>query len=607
MNIFNAIAMLGGLALFLYGMRLMGDGLEHGSSAAFKRAMEKVTNNPFVGFLLGLLVTAIIQSSTATIVITSGLVGAGIITLHQSLGIILGANVGTTITAQIIRLLDVNADGASWLNFFKPNTLAPIAAIIGIILIMAAKKKSSTTVGTIAMGFSILFTGLLSMTTAVSSLSDSDSFANLFITLSDRPLLGFLAGAAASFCIQSSSATVGILQALSVTGALSFGSVYAIILGIYLGDCVTTAIVCAIGAKADAKRTGIVHIIFNLCSTGLIVLAVFLIRPTGMLDGFWAKPITSGGIANVHTIFKLSCALLLLPLTVVFEKLSRVIIRDDKETVKGGLAQSMLNDKLFNSPALALARAHEALSGTAQLACKGVSDALDMLTAYDQAVINEINENEETIDNMTDAVSQYLTRLSPYMEPTDDSDLLYYLMQCFSEFERIGDYAINLVENSDVMKEKESGFSETATQELAILGEAIGNIMGYATRAFIDRDVEAAQHIEPLEEVIDDLVETLRNNHTRRLRDGQCTVYGGLAYLDILTNLERVADQCSNVGVYTIALNDTEKTKTHHDYLRYLHRGQDPVFNAEYQRFHSEYFGRMALLQETEETAVTAQ
>ena len=331
MTIFNFISLFGGLALFLYGMQLMGDGLKKGSSGALKAAMEKVTNNPLVGFLLGLAVTAVIQSSTATIVLTSGLVGAGVLTLHQSIGIILGANVGTTITGQIIRLLDLNADGGAWLNLFKPSTLAPLAAIAGILFIMAIKTPHSDTVGSITMGFGILFTGLLNMTAAVSPLGESPAFAQMFSGLADAPVLGFLAGTGVAFLIQSSSATIGILQALSMTGVLTFGSVYAIIIGVNIGDCVTTAIVCSIGSKADAKRTGVVHIIFNLCASVIIITALTVLHHAGALDGLWGQTMTSGAIANVHTIFRLSTAVLLLPVCGQFEKLSRVLVKDDQQ------------------------------------------------------------------------------------------------------------------------------------------------------------------------------------------------------------------------------------------------------------------------------------
>ena len=393
MSIFHVIALFGGLALFLYGMRIMGDGLKRGSSGALKKAMGKVTNSPIVGFLLGLCVTAAIQSSTATIVLTSGLVGAGIITLHQSIGIILGANVGTTVTGQIIRLLDLNAGTNSFLNVFKPSTLAPLAAILGILLIMAFRFHNSDTIGTIAMGFGILFTGLMNMTAAVEPLSQSPTFAQRLVSLADKPLLGFLAGAGVAFSIQSSSATIGILQALSVTGQLTFGSVYPILVGIYLGDCVTTAIVCSIGAKADAKRTGMVHILFNLSEAVLVFAAVNILHSAGALDRIWAAPITSGGIANTHTLFNLACAVLLLPLCGLYEKLSRIVVHDDVRHSQGVEHElQLLDDKFFTSPELALSSSDEAIATMARLACAGADSAMDTLGAYDRAVIETVQE-----------------------------------------------------------------------------------------------------------------------------------------------------------------------------------------------------------------------
>ena len=455
MTIFNFISLFGGLALFLYGMQLMGDGLKKGSSGALKAAMERVTNNPLVGFLLGLAVTAAIQSSTATIVLTSGLVGAGVLTLHQSLGIILGANVGTTVTGQIIRLLDLNADGSSWLNLFKPSTLAPLAAIIGILLLMAVKTRNSDTIGGIAMGFGILFTGLLNMTAAVSPLSESASFTQMFVGLADKPLLGFLAGTGVAFLIQSSSATIGILQALSMTGALTFGSVYAIIIGVNIGDCVTTAIVCSIGSKADAKRTGVVHIIFNLCASVIIITALTILHHTGILNELWEQTMTSGSIANVHTIFRLSTAVLLLPVCGQFEKLARILVKDDMklgENVDHELSQ--LDEKFFASPALALSAASDAISTMARLARSGVMSAVEVLHQFDQKTIDVINQNEDHIDALADSVDNYLIKLSSHVSTGHGNDLLNYYIQCFSEFERIGDYAVNLTENATELRSR---------------------------------------------------------------------------------------------------------------------------------------------------------
>ena len=596
MTIFNVISLFGGLSLFLYGMRLMGNGLKESSSGALKTAMEKVTNNPVVGFFLGLVVTAIIQSSTATIVLTSGLVGAGVITLHQSLGVILGANVGTTITGQIIRLLDLNSSGgASWVDMFKPSTLAPLAAIIGILMIMAVKTRHSGVIGQIAMGFGILFTGLLNMTAAVSPLSSSESFARMFVGLSDTPVLGFLAGTGVAFLIQSSSATIGILQALSTTGALTFSSVYAIIIGVNIGDCVTTAIVCSIGSKADAKRTGMVHIIFNICGSILVIAAIMILRSVGALDALWDKTLTSGGIANVHTVFRLFSAILLLPVCGQFEKLSRIIVKDDAKlgtSVERELER--LDEKFFTSPALALAGASDAIGTMARLAREGVLNAMDVLQNYDQHRIDVINENEDNIDLLADRVDNYLIKLSPHVKMGYGNDLLNYYIQCFSEFERIGDYAVNLTENAQELRDKGNELSDVAKHELRVMRDALDEILGYACESFTALDMHAARRIEPVEEVVDDLVATLRSNHIKRVRDGKCSTLTGLSYLDILVNIERISDQCSNLGVYTLSQSDSSIMSNHHEYIHQLHQGKDETFNRKYSQAHEKYFGELA-------------
>lgn len=596
MTIFNVISLFGGLALFLYGMRLMGNGLKESSSGALKSAMEKVTNNPLVGFFLGLVVTAIIQSSTATIVLTSGLVGAGVITLHQSIGVIIGANVGTTITGQIIRLLDLNSSGgASWVDLFKPSTLAPLAAIIGILLIMAVKTKHSGVIGQIAMGFGILFTGLLNMTAAVSPLSSSETFAQMFVGLADTPVLGFLAGTGVAFLIQSSSATIGILQALSMTGALTFGSVYAIIIGVNIGDCVTTAIVCSIGSKADAKRTGVVHILFNICGSLLIILGVTILHRTGVLDALWDKTLTSGGIANVHTVFRLVSAIVLLPACGQFEKLSRVIVKDEAQlgtSVEQEL--ELLDEKFFTSPALALSGASKAITAMARLAREGVLSAMDVLQHYDQHAIDVINENEDRIDLLADRVDNYLIKLSPHVTMGYGNELLNYYIQCFSEFERIGDYAVNLTENAAELRNNDRTLSDMALQELSVLRDALDEILGYACRGFEAMDMRTARRIEPVEEVVDDLVATLRNSHIKRVREGTCSTLAGLTFLDILVNIERISDQCSNLGVYTLSQSDGSIMSSHHEYIHRLHQGVDPEYNRRYAETHEKYFGALA-------------
>ena len=594
MTVFNIISLVGGLALFLYGMRIMGDGLTKSSSDAFRQALKKVTNNPVAGFLVGLGVTALIQSSTATIVIVSGLVGAGLLSFKKSIGVILGANVGTTITAQIIRLLDINADAGSVLNFFKPSTLAPIAAVIGIVCIMFIKKKGSGAVGQIAMGFGILFTGLLNMTAAVSPLSESPWFADMFLTLSDRPILGFLAGVVVAFLIQSSSATVGILQALSITGALSFSNVYSIILGIYIGDCVTTAIVCSIGSKADAKRTGIAHIIFNLSSVIIVTVVVAILHKVGALDGIWSVPITSGGIANAHSIFKIGCAILCLPFVKFLEKGAIRIIKDDpKSDVPEKFRDAeLLDPALYRSPMLALSSTRKAMVKMAAAAEANYHKANSLIHNYDEKIREEIDNDEEFIDFMTDHISAYLVGFSAHAEGKIE-DLANFNIKCVLEYERIGDLAVNLAEAAQELKKKDLKLSDTAVREMDVLHNALSDVLANAIAAYRDRDIEAAKRIEPVEEVVDELIEALRASHIQRLQTGECNVVAGSTFLDMLVNIERISDQCSNIGVYCMALHDRAIAEDQHGYLGRLHKGADPEFNSMYAAAREKYMNML--------------
>ena len=594
MTVFKFISLFGGLALFLYGMRLMSRGLEQGSSGALKSAMEKLTTSPVGAFFLGLIATAAIQSSTATIVLTSGLVAAGIISLHQSLGIIIGANVGTTVTGQIIRLLDLNATSASWLNLFKPDTLAPIAAIVGILLIMAFRFRSAQRTGTIVMGFAILFTGLVNMTGAVKPLSESAAFGRLFLTLADKPVLGYLAGMAVAFSIQSSSAAVGILQALSTTGRLSFSAIYSVIIGIYLGDCVTTAIVCSVGARADAKRTGIVHILFNLSGTVLVLVVVAILHRLGVFGSFWAAPITSGGIANTHTVFKLAGAAVLLPVCTVFEKLSRKIIPDDKVSPRRDeLDLQALDDNLFEAPELALAAVKKIVAEMASLAAENVRRGFSTLMEFDQEAIDRVGEDEDLIDSLADHAGDYMVRLSPHLGAGRASDRLSYYIKCVDEFERIGDHAVNLTESASELHSRELRFSPGAQEELRLLRELIQEILDKAGKAFLDGDRAEAFRIEPMEEVVDELVAMMRNRHLLRLRTGECSVSDGFIFQDILVNAERISDQCSNIGVHTLSLVDAAVAAMEHDYILHLHQGENEAYNAEYAAVRKRYLARL--------------
>ncbi len=592
MSIFNVITLLGGLAMFLYGMRLMGDGLQESSSGTLKRVMEKVTNNPIKAFLLGLCVTAIIQSSTATIVITSGLVGAGIISLHQSIGIIIGANVGTTVTGQIIRLLDIDSSGTSWLQLLKPSTLAPVALIFGIVLIMAFSSKKLATVGKIAIGFGLLFSGLLNMTNAVDTLSETGIFESIFSHLGENPLLGYLSGAGVAFMLQSSSATIGILQAFSLSGQLTFKAIYAVIVGIYLGDCVTTAIVCSIGAKTDARRVGIVNILFNLSETVVVLVVVSILHKLGVLDGIWNMTVRSGHIANTNTIFNIGCSVVLFPLLPLYEKLSCRILRD-KPIHNNPYAEKLdaLSAAFFNTPALALRSCYDVLMAMMTSASAGIEQGLDLLEDYNGATFSAIMEEEKNIDMLADRVSSYMVQLSQHVTDKSHVAILNQYYKLVTEFERLGDHAVNIAETADDLHESGTHFSKEALSEIRVLRALSREVLTAASRAFEKRDVDAAYRIEPMEEVVDDLVNALRENHLTRLREGKCTPEVGSDYLDLLSDLERISDICSNIGVATVVRVMPERTADSHEYISFLHSGRDEAFNRSYDETHRAYFG----------------
>ena len=594
MDIFDIITLFGGLALFLYGMRLMGDSLKEGSSGTLKRIMGKLTDNPLKALALGILVTALIQSSTATIVITSGLVAAGILSLHQSLGIIIGANVGTTVTGQIIRLLDVSDSATAWLRFFKPSTLAPVTLIIGIILIMFVKLKNSRTIGGIAMGFGILFTGLMNMTGAVNTLSESGAFDSLFANLGASPLLGYATGAGVAFVLQSSSATIGILQAFSMSGQLTFKAIYAVIVGIYLGDCVTTAIVCSIGAKSDAKRVGIVNILFNLSETVLVLLVVTLLHQFGLIDSLWDTVASPGLIANTNTIFNLSCALLLFPFAGIYEKLSRKIVKDEKTAAdRYADKYAALSPAFFQTPALALGSCYDMLMAMLKAARGNIEAAFLQITDYREDRRVQIDEEEENIDRMTDAVSKYMLSLNPYIKDAGQVTIIDEYYKVVTEFERLGDHATNISEMATDMHQKGLAFSEKALEDLRVIKDLIDRVMDLAEQAFARRDGEAARQIEPLEEVVDDMTAALKESHITRLRAGACSVDAGTCFLNLLSDIERIFDLCSNIGVETLSRINPELENQSHDYMSQLHSGHDEQFNREYLAAHDEYFARL--------------
>ncbi len=601
MSIFDVLSLFGGLAMFLYGMRLMGDSLKENSSGTLKSVLENVTDNPVKAFLLGLLITAVIQSSTATIVITSGLVGAGILTLHQSLGIIIGANVGTTVTGQIIRLLDINASGNTFLRLLQPSTLAPIALIIGIVLIMGGRFKNAKSVGNIAIGFGILFSGLLNMTNAVKTLSDTGIFESLFSKLSGNPVIGYGIGALVAFILQSSSATIGILQAFSTSGILTFKAIYAVIVGIYLGDCVTTAIVCSIGAKAEAKRVGVVNILFNLSETVAVLLFVTAAKHLGLLEWIWDKTANAGMIANTNTVFNLACAVCLFPLISWYEKMSRRIIRDEPVAENRYKVQmESLSPAFYSTPALALRSCYDILLTMLTASRSNLTEAEKLFENYDEDRLLAIEEEEQNINLLTDNLSRYMVGLLPRIHGESFVPILDQYYGTVSEFENLGDHAKDIAQIAADMNARKLTFSDAANKELNLLYELCDRTLDKTQKAFERRDITEAEGIEPMTHAAGDVIGAMRSNHLSRMSAGKCDIAIDADFMNLLTCFSRIFDVCSNVGMSVIVRMRPELADQEHNYMASLRAGADARFNAAYAHEKENYLKRIERIEKEE-------
>lgn len=587
--IMMVIKLLGGIAMFYYGMELMGEGLKQSSGTALKNVLGKLTHNAFLGVLTGTLVTAIIQSSMATIVLAVGLIAAGILNLRQAVSIVLGANIGTTVTAQILRLMDVDSSGNYLLEFCKPDTLAPIALFIGIIFYVFIKKESSKHIGLIALGFGVLFTGLMNMKGAVEPLAESQMFVDVIEYVSDMPILSILVGLVFTVVIQSSSAMVGILQALSATGVLTFDLIYPMIMGTNLGTCVLTAMVCSVGSSRDAKRTGFVHIIFNVIGTILFMIIMTIIREMGGFPNLWESCVDSGIIANFQTIFNLVTAIILLPFTGLLVKIACAVIKDDEEEEIVYHELAVLDDKLMIAPTLALAEVTKVAINMASLAKDNIVLSLEQFKEYDTKKTEQINKSEDRLDRFTDAADNYLIELARNLESETDKRQHSMLMQCIRDIERIGDYATNFDELAKKMSDSDLKFSKSARKELAIIGDAVTEILRLTLEALENDNDYSARRIEPLEEVIDDMVLLLKNRHTDRLCQGICSINSGLIFMDMLTYFERAADQCSSIAMLLLGKNNEEIWKNHHLYLQELHASGDEAYVAEQENRKAQY------------------
>ena len=585
------IQLLGGLAMFLYGIELMGDGLKNSSGAALKRVLEKVTGNVWMGVLTGTLVTAVIQSSTATIVLTVALIGAGVLNLKQAVSIVMGANIGTTVTAQIIRLGSIESDGSFLLWLFDTDTLAPIALVAGIVLLMFIKSKNSKTIGDICIGFGILFVGLNLMTDGVKPLIGTDAFM-AFVDFLGNPMFGILFGLILTVIVQSSSATVGMLQTVaSVPGSgITFSMAYPVIMGINLGTCVTTAMVCSIGSSKDAKRTGVVHIAFNTIGTVLFMVVMTIMERMSVFGAnFWVASVDSGGIANFQTIFNLITAVVLVPFAGVLVKLSIMLVKDDKPSEDKHPELHTLDEKLFNSPTVAIGITVKAVAAMGNIARANFEKACKVLSKYDPVLVSQINEDEEYLDQFKDSADRFLVGLSKTIETEWDDRQLDMLIQTVPSFERVGDYATNLVELADRLQAENTTFSDMAKKELGLVCAAVNEILSITVNAFEHEDNDAAKSIEPLEETIDDMVMILKDRHTKRLKAGTCSIGSGLVFMEALTHLERVSDHCSSIAVVMLARNNEAILQNHYDYLREIHSGNDVAYLSERERRREQY------------------
>lgn len=596
MTIFNLFSLFGGLALFLYGMSAMGDGLERKAGGRLKELLEKLSSNPFKGFLLGLGVTAIIQSSSATTVMVVGFVNSGIMQLSQAIGIIMGANVGTTVTSWLLSLSGIQGDGL-FMQLLKPANFSPVLAAVGIILYMFSKKSSKKDTGTILLGFAILMTGMETMSAAVKPLAGMPWFTNLLLIFSN-PLLGVLAGAVLTGIIQSSSASVGILQALSQTGAVTYGTAIPIILGQNIGTCVT-AMISSIGTGKNARRAAFVHLYFNIIGTTVFLggygLLCLLFKPA-----FTSMAIDPAGIAIVHTSFNLVSTAIMLPFASVLEKLACMTVRDDpKDETPEQFELSLLDDRIMATPSVAVEQCRQVGNMMAEFSFDACRKAMTLLDRFDQSTYDEVADLEDRVDALEDRMGTYLLALGRTALSRDDTAEVALLLHSIGDLERIGDHALGLAKTAEEIYTKHIVFSSLAQKDISVIRAAVTEIIGVTVNAFTKEDRDAARRVEPLEQVIDILRFNMKDHHIDRLQTGECTQQTGFVYSDLLTNLQRISDHCSNLAVCLIRTGVDKLDQ--HEYLSRVKSGAD----LEYTRLFEEYKKKYDLTEETEKEKET--
>lgn len=566
MDIFAVISLIGGLAMFMYGMNVMGESLEKLAGGKLEKIFEKLTSNPFKGLILGMTVTAIIQSSSTTTVMLVGFVNSGIMKLSQAISIIMGANIGTTITSWILSLSGIEGD-SFFIKMLKPSSFSPIIALIGIILIMSKKGDKTKVIGNALLGFSILMFGMDTMSSSVKPLAEVPEFKEILAKFSN-PVLGVLVGAILTAIIQSSAASVGMLQSLSQTGMITFGSAIPIILGQNIGTCATALLSC-IGANKNAKRVAIVHLYFNVIGT-VIFLAIFYTLNALFDFTFLNDTVTGFNIAIVHTIFNLVTTIVMFPLINVLEKLAYLTIKEteEKEEIQ------ILDERLLNTPSVALEQARNVTVTMAQKTLKSIMLALEVFKNYDSKKAEKVIVYENMVDAYEDRIGSYLVKLGAKNLSEADSKSTSELLHVIGDLERISDHAINIVETSEEMISKKIKFSTDAYDELIVLVNAVSDVLNMTEKCFANNDISLAHKIEPLEEVIDRLRLELRNRHIQRLKNGKCTMELGFLYTDLLTELERVSDHCSNIAVCMIQIEENNAFDFH-EYTNHLSENEE--------------------------------
>lgn len=582
MDLFDVLTLIGGLALFLFGMNVMGNSLERRAGSKLKELLGKLTSRKIFGFLTGLGVTAVIQSSSATTVMVVGFVNSGLLSLRQAIGVIMGANVGTTVTAWILSLTVL--DGESFfIRLLEPTSFSPVLALIGVGLTMMAKSERKKDVGMILLGFAVLMFGMDTMSGAVAGLQDVPEFQSIFLMFTN-PVLGVLAGAILTAIIQSSSASVGILQALSATGQVTYGAAIPIIMGQNIGTCVT-AMISSVGANKNAKRAAVVHLLFNIIGTCVWLSVFYLINAVVHFD-FVGNSIDQLGIAVVHTTFNVLCTALLFPFSGLLEKLACRLVRDDKvpEQIQ------ILDERLLSTPPVAIGRCQEVAETMARISMDALRTGCHLIEHYDAKEAQAVRETEKEADQYEDMLGTYLVKLGRENLSERDNRQVSKLLHIIGDFERISDHAVNVVESAEEMRSKGLHFSPQAKQELNVLTSAVGEIMDLSLDAFLKDDPDLAVKVEPLEQVVDTLKEQLRNRHILRLQRGECTIELGFVWSDLLTDLERVADHCSNIAGCVIEMSHGSLDV--HEYLDYIKGG-----SIAFQRAYNAYARKYALME----------